>query len=95
MQLLEVATKGYYPDLVFLLDLDPEIAQQRMNFRGVATKTRIDNFDLDFHKRVREGYLELSQKYFPKFKTIDASKNEILIHNEIISILKQEENERG
>jgi dTMP kinase len=90
--LIEVATKGYYPDLVFILDLDPKEAINRMNSRGRLAKTRIDKMDLDFHQRVREGYLELA-KNDDKFKVIDASKNKNLIHEEIIQIIFDIENE--
>jgi dTMP kinase len=95
MELLNVATKGYYPDLVFLLDLDPEVAQKRIQKRGSNSKTRIDNLDINFHKRVREGYLKLSEMYSDKFRVIDASKNTKLIHEEILSVLKKEEELRG
>lgn len=90
--LIEVATKGYYPDLVFVLDLDPKEAINRMNNRGKLAKTRIDKMDLDFHQRVREGYLKLAEDN-NKFKVIDASKNKNLIHEEIVEIILNIENE--
>jgi len=93
MQIMEIATLGYYPDLVFLLDLDPEVAQQRITLGG-DNKTRIDKLDLDFHKRVREGYLELSDIHYDRFRIIDASKNVDLVHSQVVSILEQEEKER-
>lgn len=89
--LIEIATKGYYPDIVFILDLDPEEAVNRINNRGIVAKTRIDKMDLDFHRRVREGYLELARNN-DKFKVVDASKNKDLIHEEVIKIILDTEN---
>ncbi len=45
---------GAMPDVVFYIDLDPEIAAKR-----IAEKTDRFNFDMEFQRRVREGY----QKY--------------------------------
>lgn len=90
MELLNIATRGYYPDVVFLLDLDPEVARERMDLRG-EMKTRVDKLDIEFHRRVRAGYLKLAKTDMQKFKIIDASKNPQLIHQEIIeSLLKME-----
>jgi len=90
--LIEVATKGYYPDLVFILDLDTQEAINRMNNRGKLAKTRIDNMNFDFHQRVRDGYLKLAEDD-DKFKIIDASKNKDLIHEEIVQIIAGVESE--
>lgn len=71
----------YTPDIVFLLDIDPMIALERL-------KREKDVFEnLDFLKRVRNGYLKLAKEY--NFYTIDASKNMEAITYEIKAILKQ------
>jgi len=86
MKLLEIATRGYYPDIVFLLDLDPVLAQERIVNRLEAI-TRIDKLGLDFHKRVRDGYLDLAESNPEKFRIIDASKNQEIVHQNIIDEL--------
>jgi len=91
MELLNVATKGYYPDIVFYLDLDPKVAQERISGRKNEVMSRIDSLDIDFHMRVREGYLHLCEVHKDKFRLIDASKNSNLVHEEIVSILQKEE----
>ena len=91
MELLEVVTRGYYPDIVFVLDLDPVVARQRIQQR-IGEATRIDQLSLEFHKRVREGYLELAKADTLKFRIIDASKNPELIHQEVVkNLLEMEE----
>jgi len=55
-----LATGGVLPDLTLLLDLDPLVGMSRV----VARSRRLDAFeqmDLAFHRRVREGYLEIAR----------------------------------
>ena len=50
------ATEGLKPDLVVLLDVDPVIGLRRAG----DSPDRIEGESLDFHRRVREGFLELA-----------------------------------
>ncbi len=69
--LINYATGGLIPDLTILLDLDVEI--------GLARKTnaeewnRLDAYTVEFHKRVRQGYLELVKMEPKRWDVIDAS----------------------
>ncbi|MFY9235033.1 MAG: dTMP kinase [Fimbriimonadaceae bacterium] len=51
-ELNTVATGGLRPDLTLLLDLDPALGLQR-----IVSMDRLDAEPLDFHERVREGFL--------------------------------------
>ena len=64
-----IATKNYKPDLTFVFDVDSEIAQQRVG----KTKDRLEKEGLEFHKKVRFGYLELAKKYPQRIKVINAN----------------------
>jgi len=65
----DVATGGLKPDLTLLLDVAPEIGLSREG----------DQFDvtgrehLEFHKRVREGFLQLAKEEPDRFVVIDAT----------------------
>ena len=50
------ATGGLKPDLTVLLDIDPAEGLQRIASRG--NSDRLERADLDFHRRVRRGFLE-------------------------------------
>lgn len=50
------ATNGLRPDLVILLDLDPDVASARVR----RPADRIETAGRDFHRRVRAGYLALA-----------------------------------
>ncbi len=67
-QLNEIATSGRQPDLTFLLDLPAEKALQR---RG-EVRDRIEQEDLAFYRRVRTGYLDLTDDD-PSVHLLDAT----------------------
>jgi len=69
-RLNEFATGGLLPDITFLLDIDPAIGLKRQ-----AERTRMEQEDLSFHERVREGYLAQARKYPQRFVVIDAKAN--------------------
>ena len=62
---------GLQPDLTLLLDLAPDLAQQRMLER---TKDRMESEQLEFYQRVRAGYLTRAAADEGRFRVIDAQK---------------------
>jgi dTMP kinase len=70
--LAAVATGGLTPDLTILLDLPVEAGLAR---KAPGDVTRFEaEFDLDFHRRVREGFLALAGASPIRFAVIDASR---------------------
>lgn len=69
------ATKGLAPDLTILFDIQPEKGLSRAGLK----KDRIESRSLEYHKRVRNGYLDLSKQYPERIKVIkvDSTKDEI------------------
>lgn len=68
----ESAVEGLFPDRVFYFNLDPEIGLARQN-QDLAEQDRLDMLALDFHRRVREGYLQMAKNDPEIFRIIDAS----------------------
>lgn len=64
-----LATNEYKPDLTFVFDVDSIVAQKRVG----ETKDRLEKEGLEFHKKVRMGYLELAKKYPNRIKVVDAN----------------------
>ena len=62
---------GLQPDLTLLLELAPDLAQQRMLER---TKDRMESEQLEFYQRVRAGYLTRAAADEGRFRVIDAQK---------------------
>jgi dTMP kinase len=69
--LVTFATGGLKPDLTLLLDVDVETGLRRKELKGEWN--RLDAYDLDFHQRVRSGYLNLVQMEPERWVIIDAS----------------------
>ncbi|MGH2626361.1 MAG: dTMP kinase [Anaerolineales bacterium] len=69
-----LATGDMVPDLTFLLDIPVEVGLQRRREQGAWN--RLDDYDLEFHQRVRAGYLELARAEPQRWIVVDAAKEE-------------------
>jgi len=69
-ELNERVTGGLKPDLTLLFDLEPQRGLGRIAARG--SKDRLEQADLAFHQRVREGFLQQSQAD-PSWIVLDAT----------------------
>jgi dTMP kinase len=70
--LLRFATGGLWPDLTLLLDLPVEVGLQRKRTGGVEWN-RLDAYEVDFHRRVRQGFLEMAGAAPQRWRVIDAT----------------------
>ena len=75
-----IATSRISPDLVFLLDINPEISFER---KKAAPKDRFEKEPITFHNNVRKGYLCLAESNQNAWHIIDAEKPSAII-SEII-----------
>jgi dTMP kinase len=66
------ATVGLTPDLTLLYDLDPAAGIER-RAAAVEGSNRIDREPLEFHRRVRRGFLDLAHSEPGRFVVLDAS----------------------
>jgi dTMP kinase len=93
LQLHQWACKGLMPDITFLFDLPVETglsrAWRQIDKGGRSPKeTRFEKESLEFHRKVREGYLSLAAAAPDRFHVIDADRSEKVIGVEIIDILR-------
>lgn len=77
----DFATCGLEPDLTILLDLDPEKGLERVKENSAVD--RLEQEKLDFHKKVYEGYKDLSNLYPNRIKVISADQSIQKISNDI------------
>ena len=70
--LVHYATGGLLPDLTLLLDVDAETGLRRRQ-NGGGEWNRLDAYDLEFHRRVRQGYLELVKQDPGRWVVVDAT----------------------
>ena len=75
-QITHFATQGLKPDLTFFLDLPVEVGlarKQVANQIGAGEWNRMDQLALEFHQRVRQGFLALAQADPKRWRIIDAN----------------------
>ena len=85
--LVTFATGGLKPDLTILLDVDVEIGLRRKELKGEWN--RLDAYNLEFHQRVRQGYLQLVRAEPERWEVIDASQSPIQVQNEIRRVVTE------
>jgi dTMP kinase len=69
--LIRYATGGLVPDLTVLLDVDVEIGLKRK--KKADEWNRLDAYTVEFHQRVRAGYLEMARQEPARWVVVDAS----------------------
>ena len=85
--LVTFATGGLKPDLTILLDVDVEVGLRRKELKGEWN--RLDAYNLEFHQRVRQGYLQLVRAEPERWEVIDASQSPIQVQNEIRRVVSE------
>jgi len=68
--LISFATGGLKPDLTLFLDVEVEEGLRRRSRGGELN--RLDTYELDFYKRVRQGYMQLISEEPHRWVIIDA-----------------------
>ncbi|MDF2037341.1 dTMP kinase [Cytobacillus oceanisediminis] len=68
------AIEGMMPELTLYFDIEPEAGLDRINQHKGREVNRLDLEKLDFHHKVREGYLKLMELYPERIFKIDASR---------------------
>jgi dTMP kinase len=92
----EIASGGMKPDLTFLLDCPVEIGLSRTGQRqsqagsGRKREDRFEREDIQFHHRVRSGFLELAYAEPHRFRIVDASRTGEQVAEEIRKIVDRE-----
>ncbi len=85
---------GLSPALTLLFDLTPEEGLSRAwkqihNGDRSGSETRFEKETVDFHRKVRRGYLELAQRMPDRFQIIDASQDEEGVRQQVFAILNR------
>jgi dTMP kinase len=93
-ELHQLMCEGLSPDLTLLFDLSPETGLARAwkqidSGDRSGNETRFEKEAVDFHRKVRQGYLELARMEPERFHQIDASKDEAAVRRQIFSVLTQ------
>lgn len=70
-----VVLEDFKPDMTLILDLPVEEGLKRADARG-GSETRFENFDTDFHERLRQAFLDIARRSPDRCVIIDAAAGE-------------------
>jgi len=62
------------PQLTIILDVDPEIGLKRAGGRGASAEDRFEKKGLDFHRRLREAFIQIAATEPARCRVIDSSR---------------------
>ncbi len=83
--IVNYATGGLKPDLTVLFDIEVEDGLKRRGKGG--DWNRLDAYELEFHRRVRQGYHLMVQREPHRWRSLDASASPEDVQNELRRIL--------
>lgn len=82
-ELNSIAVNGIIPDLTLLFDVSTETAQQRVG----NEKDRMESAGIEFHRKVRNGYLELQKQNPDRVKLINANNSIETVFEDVKDII--------
>lgn len=85
----EFATEGLQPDLTLYLDIDSDTGLSRIRHNRSDEMNRLDMETLEFHQRVRHGYLKIAEMYPERIHTIDAHQVLFQVVDEAYEVITQ------
>ena len=83
--LIQYATGGLVPDLTILLDLDVEIGLGRK--QKADEWNRLDAYTVEFHERVRMGYLKMAEQEPNRWQVLQAGHTWDQVQEEIRRVI--------
>jgi dTMP kinase len=81
-----IACRGLVPDLTLVIDVDTETGLKRAHHRNQRTQgveTRIDEQAIEFHRKVRDAYLQLAADESRRVRLIDGSRDENAVAEDV------------
>jgi len=82
-----IAIGDFKPELTIILDQDPEIGLKRVASRR-HKETRFEEFDLEFHQRMRKSFLDIAKRAPDRCAVIDASQDVDAVEEAVFQLVK-------
>lgn len=93
-QLCDSVCENIVPDITLFLDVEPQVGLMRTrnaskeNARS-GEMDRIEAERLDFHERVRQGFLTLAKRYPERIHVIDANQSEDAVFRQVKQLIEE------
>ncbi len=84
IEIAEDSLKRVWPDLTIILDVDPETSATRL----CRQLDRMEAKSREYHKKVREGFLQLAKEK-KNFLVVDGSDNVEKVHQKILQLISE------
>ena len=85
-ELNRLAIQNVIPNITFLIDIPVEEGLNRI--KRTRDMDRIEQEDIDFHKRLRDGFLKIAKDNPERIVVIDGMQNPDKIFEQILTVLK-------
>jgi dTMP kinase len=90
MQVNNIATSGLVPDRSYFIDVSPEVGRERMKARyGTGNLDRIEQKDLSYHERVREGFQHIFKNQEKRILRVNGEQDPEMVFGEIVKDLNK------
>lgn len=93
----DLVLDGLNPDRTFILDIDPEKGLERSEHRlatetieGKRTEDRFETMSFEFHKKLRQGFLEIVDNNPDRCHLLDASNSKEELQETIFRIVSED-----
>ncbi|MFN3550323.1 MAG: dTMP kinase [Endomicrobiia bacterium] len=84
----DIVVSDTYPDITFILDVNPDEGLVRIKNR-TKKFDRLENENIEFHKKIRQGYLNLAKNKKKFYLISTQGKCPKEVHKEIIKVLNK------
>jgi dTMP kinase len=85
----EFAIENMMPAMTLYFDVAPEIGLERINKNKGREVNRLDMEKLEFHQKVREGYMIIAERFPDRIVEIDASKELEAVYKQAEAKIKE------
>ena len=93
LELNRVAVQGCEPNLTILLDVETQTGLGRMSHRNRQTNVASDRFEreaIEFHERLRTGYLQLARRWPGRIKIVNGMRDEASVEADVWKVVSDE-----
>ncbi len=83
------AVGNVMPNLTIVLDVPPSVSLKRIRQRATDVPDRMERENIDFYKKIRQGYLLLAKSLPDRVIVIDGTDEEVAIEKKIWAAVKK------
>lgn len=81
----KIATQGLVPDLTIVFDVETEVAQKRLQ----GEKDRLEAEGIEFHRKLRKGYLDIAENEPERVKIVNANQSIERVFQDTIKVVEE------